>query len=50
MTGLSLALIPYSTFLRRELCMPNKHTSNHQGFGKTLGVGNKTYFNIQGNP
>ena len=47
--SLSLALIPYSTVLRRELCVKIKHVSKHQGFQNKLSVDNKIYFNVQGN-
>ena len=49
-TSLSLALIPYPTFLSRKSCINSKHFSKHQGCQNALRVVNKIYFNIQGNP
>ena len=48
-TGLSVAIIPYSTFVRGKLSIKNKYVSKHLGFQNTLRGGNKIYFNIQGN-
>ena len=38
MTNLLPSLFTYSTFLRRKLCIKNKHVSKHQGFQNTLGA------------
>ena len=48
--GLLLALIPYSTFSRKKLCIKIKHVSKHRVFQNTQYVDNKIYFKIQGNP
>ena len=42
--GLSLAIIPYSTFLRTKLFIKNKHNSKHQGFGNTLKISRREKF------
>ena len=46
-TSSLLTLIPYSTFLRKKLCIKNKRVSKHYGFQNTLNVDNKIYSNIQ---